>query len=490
MLTQPMTRADASPDAGLETSLDAADTSVCATAWLACLAVAAALISVTVGMNRPIWADDANAQWMARQGFGGLIAALKHDNNFPVYYILLSFWMRIFGDSEVALRSLATAFYLVAGGATFLLGRAISGSTRVGLYAAVFYLGSTQAIAQAQSVRMYSMMGFLAALSLWLFWQVFIEQKRGRVGAYVAVNTLGALTQIWFWFVLLAQFAVLRRDRKKFALLVTVPAVVFGVLWGPVFREQLHNGSTHWLPPFQPWYVADALLEFYGFAGIGLFGVCAFFWQRSMRVVTTVLAVSLLAPLAVSVIKPIYYPGRYSIIALPALAVLLGSTLARFGSQRLGMALASFVLLASVGGHLRQSTAPNPEDDRATAAFIAQHAAGGDAVVFTSLTRATGDYYFQRLGAEKRFVEASFPAELDQHPGWRDDAAMLEHPEALEAEAERLAFYLRGKRVWLYYGYDAEVSGFLKRRLDAELRLEAAYPLSGPFHTQLLVYGQ
>ena len=524
--------------------------------YLAAITAAAALLFATVGCGRPIWADDACAQWIARHGLPALFAALRNDNNFPAYYVLLSFWMRLFGDSEPAMRSLAALFYLGGAAGTFLLARSVFRDWRAALYVAIFYVGSAQAIAQAQAVRMYSMLGFLTAISIWLFWRIFVQPltaghhprskgvanwaclptarpalsgeqqaQPGIVLAYLAINSIGMLTQIWFCFVLLAQFVALRRERKRFMSLAAGPALLLALLWGPALLAQLRNGSTHWLPPFRLWFVADSLLGLYAtpiatvefgdwaipVVGSAVLLMCAVLWWRpeaktfrrepGIRILCTIGAVTVLAPLAVSIVKPIYAPHRYSIISLPPAAVLLGTTVARFASRPCAGAIAMFLLLTSAVWHIHErhqqpaSPPPDWQNDRTTAAYIAHHARPSDAVVFTSLTRAAADYYFHRFGAEGRFLEASFPAELDRHPGWMDGAALLRHPEAVEHDAKQLFSRLsvlagQGQTIWVYYGYDVTVSDFLKRKLDTQLTLQGRVDLHGPFHTQLLVYAR
>jgi len=485
---------------------------------IAVLTAAAALVFVTIGMGRPIWADDADTVRMAGQGFAGLFDALRHDNNFPAYHVLLSLWMRVFGDSEPALRSLAALFYLGAGSAVFALAWTVYHHFRTALFAALLFVGSAQAIAQAQSVRMYSMLAFLAAVSLLLFVRLFLkgEQSLQLCCAYLAVNSIGALTQAWFAFVLLGQFIALcgvgrglTTRIKQFLACTAVPALAFGLLWAPTFREQIRNGSTNWLPAFQWWFLPDALLQFYGgsILAILLLLACAipllragaaersvFANNRGTRALFAAFAVTLIAPLIVSMVKPIYYPGRYSIIALPPLAALLGAGLARFAARPYAAVLGVLLLLSTAIWQIQYRREPDRQDDRNTASYIAQHAAPGDAVVFTSLTRTSADYYFRRLRAPTAFRETSFPAELDQHPGWRDNAAMLGNPDALDVEAVNLTGQLasaaaHGRRIWMYYGSDQPVANFLKRRLDANLALESKLDLPGRFHETVLVYG-
>jgi hypothetical protein len=57
--------------------------------------------------GKDIWVDEANGILMARSGLRGLLEHLKLDSSPPLYYLLLGAWMRLFGDSEAAVRSLS-----------------------------------------------------------------------------------------------------------------------------------------------------------------------------------------------------------------------------------------------------------------------------------------------------------------------------------------------------------------------------------------------
>jgi uncharacterized membrane protein len=486
---------------------------------LAALAAAAVLLFVFGGIGRPIWHDEANAALMSRHNLGGLVAALRQDNNLPLYYVLLSYWMRLFGESEPALRSLSVVFYLAGAGMVYLLGAAMY-ARRAALYAAVLYLASAQLIRQAQSVRMYTLLGFLSAASLLLYVRIFLRENRSRrlAGLYVFVNALGALTQVWFFFVLLGQFLYqaiwLRRGLKKFAAYAVISGAAFLALWGPAFLHQLRNGSTNWIPPFHPIFLLDILTEFYGGPGAGLLFLllaCAVplalaasakrsaFWRSdATRIALAALAACLFAPLAVSIVKPIYYPARYSTVGLPVLAVFLGAILARLAPRSYALAVCSGILIVSAVAHIRglntagDGDLPPGQSDRATAEYLLQHAAPGDCIVFTNLTRPAADYYFRRYGQSGRFSEISFPEELERHPGWLDRAALVSRPAALAAEAGRATGLLAaaaqsGKRIWMYNGLPG-VSDFLKSNLDARLALAERHDLRGPFHRELLVY--
>jgi len=478
---------------------------------------AAILVFVTVGIRRPIWLDEAISLSIAREALSGIAERLRNDNNFPLYYFLLHAWTRLWGDSEVAARLLSGLFYMGGTVAMYAGGRWMGLGKRAALYASFFFLASVQAIHQAQNVRMYALLAFLAALSTACFGREFAApggSKWNRI-LYVAVNAAGLLTHLWYPFVLLGQLAAValwRGPRRvaAFLLQAAVAAAPFAILWGRSFLAQLHNGATahDWMPPLNPWLAWRAIGDFYGGVpvALALYALCGLLvFGRSGgqaggdglgRFWATCAAVSLAVPLAISAFKPIYWPGRYTIITLPPLAFLIGATLARLANRTVLTALCCALLVLDVAEQVRlreinpETGLPAGSSDKATAQFLLRNAQAGDAVIFTSLSRPAVDYYLRREHAESRFVEISFPRENATHIGWRDSTATGARGAMLRAEAagviERLK-ELPGE-TWVLYGYDPRVSGILRARLDRSLTLRKENFVVGPFHAVVLEY--
>lgn len=485
-------------------------------------AIAAFLIAVaifvTVGAGRSVWQDEAVTVLIAEKPLHGIVGALRQENNFPVYFFALSIWMRIAGNSEIALRGLSAVFYLAGGVVTFALGKRVSSTSRGAWYAAVLYLCSPLAIRQALNIRMYSLVGFLAGLSTLLFMRIFFDRHRSPKAKllFVTVNAIGILTHLWFWFVLVAQLVAVglfvRRRLREWLVAAAAAALPFVLLWGSPLLDQLHNGATDWMANDGRRHLLYLPLDFYGlvFGGV-LYGAAVFAWSSAYRtggaeslrarvypLMAVLVAVSLACPVLISFAKPIYYPGRYAIVMLPPLAVLLATLLSTY-LPRFVLPLICIPLLAlGVGHQVRHRDEPPDgqlppgQSDRTTAQFLLAHAGAGDALVFTSLNRTAADYYFQRRQATGRFIEISFPAEDTRHPGWDDTTVRPQRRAALESEAKRLAgtlsqFVISGRKVW-FYDAGAPVSELLRKDLDASLARVAEHPFSGPYHKQILEY--
>jgi len=476
-------------------------------------------VFVAVGIERPVWLDEANSVLIASRGFSGIIDSLRHENNLPAYYFLLSVWMRIFGDSEIALRSLSALFYVAGCGAAGVLGQRVSGKARCGWYSAFFYACSPLAIRNAQNMRMYSMLGLLSALSILIFLRLFADKDRSRQAKFwfVVINATGLLTHVWFGFVVAGQFLALmlfeRGEVRRFVNVAVAATAPAAFLWGRFFLEQTRNGATDWMAPLSWGMLVTAATEFYGYVPAAfLYGLAAvtvalapaeerrcLLAQNRIRLATLVLMASLAPPLLVCAVRPIYWPGRYAIIALPAIAALLGTVLAEVAPRPMLSGVCLLFLGFGVATHVAQrevavdTQLPAGQSDRTTAAFLLKHAAPGDAVVFTSLTRAAAEYYFGRAHAADRFTEISFPQEVAAHLGWADSRVPPTRRAVLEAEAADAIRRLRqiadrGHKVWLYDGYSPEVNRILKEKLDAALALREQYSLVGPYHSRILEY--
>jgi hypothetical protein len=307
-----------------------------------------------------------------------------------------------------------------------------------------------------------------------------------------------------------------RRELLRFALASAAASVPFLVLWGRPFIGQLHNPSLSWTPPLPAAFVAvTAVLGFFGnMPAVFLYALTAggvllagpsigkWFCRQEVRMAVTICVGSLALPLLASAVKPIYWPGRSTIVTLAVWAALFGCLLCSVLPKPVLAGFCALVLVFQVWNQLSHRDwvvlvlfpQPPERSDRETARFLVEHASPGDAIVFTSLTRPVADYYFGRAGAARRFAEISFPAELAAHPGWSEDQVPPSKRVPFEREAAAAAQQLErlaaaGKSVWFYDGPEGNVGDLLKQELNGRLKLLNAYPVAGLSHRRILQYG-
>ena len=109
-----------------------------------------------------LWIDEISSVSFARAPFGLLWSDwMVYETNPPFYYAALNLWVRAFGESEFAVRSLSAILGLAAIFAVYKFGKAFH-STSAGLLAALFCAVAAEQVGYSQETRGY-MLGFLAA---------------------------------------------------------------------------------------------------------------------------------------------------------------------------------------------------------------------------------------------------------------------------------------------------------------------------------------
>src|SRR5271154_7393020 len=60
--------------------------------------------------SQSLWMDEGYTLWISRLSPHRIWQVLSWDTSTPLYYILLHYWIKCFGDSDVSLRSLSALF--------------------------------------------------------------------------------------------------------------------------------------------------------------------------------------------------------------------------------------------------------------------------------------------------------------------------------------------------------------------------------------------
>src|SRR5918992_355085 len=122
-------------------------------AVVALTAVAAGLRFSTLGAQS-FWADEAAVAEFTGVGFGEIYDSLAQDVNAPFYYVVIWGWAKVFGSSEVGLRSLSAALGTATVPIAFAVGSALI-TRRAGLALAALTAVSPLLIWYSQEARSY-----------------------------------------------------------------------------------------------------------------------------------------------------------------------------------------------------------------------------------------------------------------------------------------------------------------------------------------------
>jgi hypothetical protein len=202
---------------------------------------------------------------------------LRHP---PLYYLLLRWWMDLFGTSPLAVRSLSAVFSLLATLVFFDLCRNLHGRT-AGLLAAAMFAMAIPQIATAQDARNYC----LAVLLSLCFADALIRiEKFGANRARLFALALSLAAMLLTHYLCLgvaavgAAYALLRlraADRRKTISTLILASLFTLAVWGYPFYLQMKNfpkGAPDFLVQNSPDHTRDTLLHSIGFPGQAVLG--------------------------------------------------------------------------------------------------------------------------------------------------------------------------------------------------------------------------
>lgn len=221
------------------------------TGFVLFLAVVVRFVTVS-----PLWLDEAQTVAIARLPLGELAEGLRHDGAPPLFYVLLHGWMSVFGDGDLAVRSLPGLFGVAALPFAWVAGRRLGGKT-VAWSALILLAASPFAVRYATEARMYSLVmvlvliGYLAVMEL-------LERpgsRRAAIGVGVVTGAL-LLTHYWSLYLLFVTgvtlFMVARRapsparDGARRGLVAMAVGSLAFLPWLPSFIYQVTHTGTPW----------------------------------------------------------------------------------------------------------------------------------------------------------------------------------------------------------------------------------------------------
>jgi mannosyltransferase len=152
-----------------------------------------------------LWLDEALSVTRAQQDLGELIETVRGvKGNPPLHYLLLHVWIKWWGSSEWAVRSLSVLFGMVGIYMLYRVGVLLFDKT-AGILGALFMALSSYHIFFAQEARGYTQMAMLALFSMYFF--IKLLQKPGWLLylAYIMVSSALIYTHYYGALIIVAQ---------------------------------------------------------------------------------------------------------------------------------------------------------------------------------------------------------------------------------------------------------------------------------------------
>lgn len=203
-------------------------------------------------LTQSFWRDEAFSYFMAKKNIFEIIFLTAKDFNPPLYYLILHFWIKIFGGSEISLRTVSFIFFWATLYVAFLFLNDIFKikSKRAFLYL-LFFVINPFLLYYAFEVRMYSMLAFFATLSFYYF-------LKKNYKLYTLVTILGLFTHYFMIFVVAGQWLFLWINKKKGFQFKKSAIYLSGLIFSPwlIFSLWQRNLlSSYWITRPQLKYI-------------------------------------------------------------------------------------------------------------------------------------------------------------------------------------------------------------------------------------------
>jgi hypothetical protein len=166
---------------------------------LVLLAISAAIRTRTLGGE--LWFDEAGAVGLASHSLGSLLPAVGHAGASPLYYVLLHFWIDVFGSGESATHALSLLIGLVTVPVAMWTAWSTAGR-RAGIFAGVLFAFSSFLTRYAEETQAEELMVLLGLLATAGFIHAFVLGRRAYlwllcISLALMLYTQGAAILYW-----------------------------------------------------------------------------------------------------------------------------------------------------------------------------------------------------------------------------------------------------------------------------------------------------
>jgi mannosyltransferase len=379
------------------------------------------------------WNDEAATQTAATRSLPQLWQMMHHiDAVHGTYYAFMHFWIIAFGTSNFAMRAPSMIAVGVACAGVVVLGRRL-GTRRIAVFSGIVFMMLPRVTWMAIEARSYAL---TALVAVWLTIVLIriVDRRQAKWWAVYAVFAgVGVMLNVYLALLVLAHgvaLVVSRRQRAQpLRLLIgwAIAAVLAAVLASPVIRlvvgqsgqlpfgplqlssvantflfQQYFTGATPTLgrsvpvPPTSVWATAAILLACCGWALMIVAIVsrrvrAPIDKDRPFGLLTVTLPWIFLPFVLIIgfslVVTPIY-TARYFSFTTPAVALLMGASIAAISTQwkRIAAVLLIAALALPVFISQRGPTSKNDTDWQQAAAVIQKYAKAGQDIYYGPIT--------------------------------------------------------------------------------------------------------
>ncbi len=443
--------------------------------------------------------DESQSIWVATKSVGEILNFVGQDVHVPLYFLLLHFWIQIFGTDVFVSRLLSLIFFILSFFAIYKLASEVSDNRLAILTIALFSL-SPFIIWYAAETRMYTLFILISTLQSLSFIVFFKSAGKSGKTALLVTSLLGFFTHYFFVFQLFTQiiflFAkytpslfqrnlepnlALRQIIFKFFLISGSAFVLFFPWIIYVFRLGSASNTQPLIPQPSTYNIFQTFINFlFGFQSQDIQSTLVSLWPLSIIimfliftkrvkfrprlldyfVLLTILPV-ILAFIISIILRPLFL-SRYLIFVTPSLFLILAWILLTLIRKKVmvGVFLAFLSLAALVYQNISVYS-PIKEDYRQVADYLNQKTTPKDIIVISSpFTIYPVEYYYKGGAA------------MDTIPSWDRFTKGIIPPFSKEKLVSQVDNYkTQNIRIFLVLSYDQGYEKDIREYFDKSTQL-------------------
>lgn len=373
-----------------------------------------------------LWGDEAFASILAQKSLSDIITIVTRDTSPPLHYILLHFWMQLFGTSEIAIRTMPLLLFVLLAFVVHKFAEDLFGK-KASIWAFFLTLLNPFLFLYAFEARMYMLLALTSTASMWFF-----VTKRWKW--YILATAAALYTHHFSMFIIIVQLvSYLRNDGRTLFKNLPNPArllkeelrhpfvraliavVLLYLPWLPaLYGQTTMVQGDFWLPRpklFDLWLLYSHFIA--GFSKppletlVLLAGIVLLILRGFKRRTDSILYAWLFLPVVLTFLmshigRPLFF-DRYLVISTPAIPILLSSQ-----AHRLAKPLLLIFVTGLIFVNIHAFTHPVKQPFRDVAQFVHQ-AYGKDKMVINFYTDALHYFELKHYGVNVKTWSPSGP---------------------------------------------------------------------------------
>lgn len=439
--------------------------------------------------NESIWLDEAASISFANLNLSQIFFC--PENNPPLYYIILHWWINLCGDSEFSVRFPSVIFGFLSIFMIYKVGNQIFDKD-VGILSSLLLGLSVFHIHYSQEARTYSLSALLTLLSIYFFIKLLRKKSYTVFFGYILSSTLLIYSHIYGLFIIISQniyivaLFLLSKETYKLNLkrwiLIQIILIILFIPWVNIFITQTLGvvQSGFWIPMPSLSSIKKSFFIYSGskllfllFMILSLFSIMMYekisgniSWKNilqsiesyrwKIRLLNTdkifLLLVWLLTPIILPFIisrfsTPIYLT-KYTIVASLAFYLLVAKGINNISQKHLKLIIISAIIAFSLVYIRGYYAKINKEQWRDVANYIDTDAKNGDLLLFNATyCQKPFNYYSKRTD----LIKKPFPEKGKQ--------VDEENIKELEPTVEGY------RRVWVILSHSGDKKGLITKKL-------------------------